>query len=501
MGERRFALIDLGSNSIRLVLFDRERAFAAPLINEKAVVELGRGLDERGQLAPERIDAALHTFEHFKWLLDGLNVTEIHIIATAAVREATNAQALITRIETLMHTKVQVLDGVQEARLAATGVLLACPGAKGLVADLGGGSLDLAVIGAGEVQACYSLPLGVLRLEAMGLEAAQAALNDQLSQVPWLKGLGLKGKLYLVGGAWRALARAHMAHKAYALNVLHRYTLSTKALKSYAGKITTHPDHRLNAIKHVPLGRRRKLPWAAMAAHTLADLLPYKQAVFSGAGLREGYSADLLGRSGELKQPQSQRYDRAIAALIPDGGRFGAPGQELFNWMSPLFFGEKDALRDRRRQACQLFDFGWEAHPSYRNIDIPSAVLHSATLTQSHRDRAYLGLVLLLRHGGDLKNKRANPWLKLISLLPKGHCRHAITTGWALRLAYKISRGIVPLVQTTSLHIKDLRLILTIHEPDLATMGSAFMPTLSRLAHSLALEPLIISKSPQAPGP
>lgn len=488
MRETRFALIDLGSNSIRLVLFDRARPFAAPLINEKAVVELGRDLDVTGNLAPDRMAAALNAFQHFKWLLDGLGIQEIHIIATAAARDARNAQDLINQINTLMGCQVQVLEGREEARLAATGVLMACPGARGLVADLGGGSLELAKVGPNGVGPCLSLPLGVLRLEALGLDGAREALETGLAAAPWLKELGESDRLYLVGGTWRALARAHMAHKAYPLGVLHRYAIGNKALRTYANKIMTRPIDRLNAMDHVSLNRRQKLPWAALAAACLSKIAPFKRVVFSEAGLREGYGADLMGRLNELGQPQNARYDKAIAALIPHGGRFGAVDQDLFDWMAPLFDGEKRPLRDRRRQACQLFDFGWEAHPSYRKVDIPSAIMHTATLTQTHKDRAYLGLVLLLRHGGDPKNAKANTWLKLLKLLPKGHRRHAMVTGHALRLAHKISRGIVPLVRATSLHIEDLRLTLKIHEPDLAHMTDLFAPALERLADSLALD-------------
>lgn len=377
----RFALIDLGSNSIRLVLFDRTRPFAAPLINEKAVVELGRGLDETGAMEPKRIEAALKAFARFKWLLDGLGVEEVHIIATAAARDASNSSDLIEPVESLMGVPVQILSGKEEAYFSAKGVLLAVPGAKGLVADLGGGSLELAQIGPDGVGELISLPLGVLRLEAKGLDEARNTLTSAFVDLDWLQDLGGKDWLYLVGGTWRALARAHMAHKDYALNVLHRYAVSPKALRSYAKKIVKSPRHRLDALEHVPANRRSKLPWAALAAETLAATAPFKRAVFSEAGLREGFSADLLGQGTQLGLSQSERYDQAIAALIPDGGRFGAPGEELFTWMSPLFGEEKASLRDRRRQACQLYDFGWEAHPSYRNVDVPSSVLHTATLT------------------------------------------------------------------------------------------------------------------------
>ena len=489
--EMRFALIDLGSNSIRLVLYDRARPFAAPVLNEKFFVELGKNLESTGYLSADKIDSALKTFQYFKWLLKGLGITEVHIIATAAMRDAANADILITKIKSMMGFEIKILSGEEEARLSATGVLLGCPGAKGLVADLGGGSLELAQIGSTGVGSRLSLPLGILYLQNMGLSAARQVLEESLKQVSWLQTLDQTDRLYLVGGTWRALARAHMVKKSYPLNVVHRYGISTKALQSFATKLLARSDRRLQAMGYIPQNRRQKLPWAAMVAEALVKVSPCKRVVFSGAGLREGYSAALLGRSRDLEQPQNKRYDCAIGALIPDGGRFGAADQDLFHWMEPLFPNEKKSLRDRRLQACQLFDFGWEAHPSYRDIDIPSTVLHTATLTQSHKDRAYLGLVLLLRHGGNHKDKHTNPWLQLLDLLPKDHRRHAMITGRALRLVYKISKGVVPLLGATSLHLNNRSVTLKVHEPDLAMMPAVFLPTFAKLAETLALEPKI----------
>ena len=492
MAEDRFALIDLGSNSVRLVLFDRAKPFAAPLINEKSVVELARDLEETGKLSADRMEAAFDVFLHFKWLLDGLDVSEIHILATAAVRDAKNAKELIEPIESIMQSRVRILAGTEEANFAAKGVLLTCPGAEGLVADLGGGSLELAKIKSGLIDCQTSLPLGVLRLESIGVNTAKQVLKEAFKKINWLKQLDETDQVYLVGGTWRALATAHMVHKAYPLNVLHRYTTTTKTLRNYTKQILVRSSHRIDAMASVPVARRQKLPWAALVANKLAKEVSCQRVVFSQGGLREGYSAPLLGREQELKQNQATRYDKAIAALIPDGGRFGAADQALFEWMSPLFDNEDEALKNRRRQACQLFDFGWEAHPSYRNIDIPSSVLHSATLTQAHRDRAYLGLVLLLRHGGNPTNRKEHKWLKLVKLLSKTQARHAHITGRALRLAYKISRGIAPLVGSTSLQVENLTLRLKINEEKLWTTQDFFKAALRNLSETLALEHEII---------
>ncbi len=487
----RFALIDLGSNSVRLVVFDRSRPFAAPLLNEKSLVELGRNLDPTGHLALERLDAALKVFGYFKTVLEGLAITEVHILATAAVRDAANAQALLDPVRALMAADIRVLKGEEEAELAAKGVMVTCPGAQGLVADLGGGSLELARLGPEGIAPTVSLPLGVLRLQALGVEQAKSALREAFQGLTWLQDLHPRGRLYLVGGAWRALATAHMAHRDYALKVVHRYALPSTKLRRYAKKLADPQLRYLQGLGQVPSARRQHVPWAGLVAACLIKATACERVVFSQGGLREGYSARLLGRERELEQDQARRYDSAIAALIPDGGRFGAADQALFDWMDPLFAAEQDSLRHRRRQACQLFDFGWEAHPSYRKSDIPSAVVHAAALTQAHPDRAYLGLVLLLRHGGDPRDKQAHPWLRLTKLLPRPQRRHGLITGRALRLAYKISRGIVPLLQSTHLEVRGPTLRLTVTDQGLGHRRDTYAPALARLASDLHLNPEI----------
>ncbi len=488
----RFALIDLGSNSVRLVVFDRTRPFAAPLFNEKSLVELGRNSGPKGELAPERIDAALKVFGYFKTALKSLAIAEVHILATAAVRDAANAGDLLDPVRDLLAADIKVLKGEEEAELAAKGVMVTCPGAQGLVADLGGGSLELARFGPQGIAPTASLPLGILRLQTLGLDQAKFALNEAFQSLSWLQDLQPRDRLYLVGGAWRALATSHMAHRDYALKVVHRYALPSAKLRRYAKKLMDPRSRHLKGVGQVPSARRQHLPWAALAAACLTKATACERVVFSQGGLREGYSARLLDRERELEQDQARRYDSAIAALIPDGGRFGVADQALFDWTEPLFTAEQDSLRHRRRQACQLFDFGWEAHPSYRKTDIPSAVVHAAALTQTHPDRIYLGLVLLLRHGGDPRDKQAHPWLRLTKLLPKLQRRHGLITGRALRLAYKISRGIVPLLQSTRLDVRGSTLRLTVINPGLWNRNDTYAPALLRLASALDLNPEIV---------
>ena len=171
----------------------------------------------------------------------------------------------------------------------------------------------------------------------MGLKGAKIALRQAFETLPWRPDLGQDQRLYLVGGTWRALARALMVKVDYPLRVVHRYALDGQALRRYTKQIIRRPADRLDAIKAVSATRRRKLPWAALAARELVRAMGAKRIVFSAAGVREGFGADLLGRDGEFSLPQHARYDQAIAALIPDGGRFGATGPILFDWMMPLF--------------------------------------------------------------------------------------------------------------------------------------------------------------------
>ena len=203
---QRLGVVDLGSNSVRLVVFEGLSRNPLTIFNEKAVLGLGRGLQQTGKLNETAVPQALTVLGRYAAVASAMNAEPIEILATAASRDATNGPDFIAAINRrLPDIQVRVLTGAEEGALSADGVLLGFPGADGVLGDLGGGSLELVELNAGRMGRAASLPLGAIRLadRAGGDPAkARAIAEGDLSRVSWLR--AAEGRdLYLVGGAWR----------------------------------------------------------------------------------------------------------------------------------------------------------------------------------------------------------------------------------------------------------------------------------------------------------
>ncbi|NVN12178.1 Ppx/GppA phosphatase family protein, partial [Nguyenibacter vanlangensis] len=248
---RRSAVVDLGSNSVRLVVFDGVSRNPITIFNEKSVLRLGRGLNATGRLNEGGVGMAMQVMDRFYAIARGMEADPFEILATAAVRDASNGPEFVAALRARMPgVPIRVLSGEEEADYSATGVLAGLPEADGLVADIGGGSLELIRLSGGQKHEACTLRLGVIRLNdrAEGdLQKARAIADADIAQVDWLD--TLQGRpLYLVGGAFRALARLQIARTNYPLNIVHLYTLSGDAAKEMADWAATAPRRTLDRL-------------------------------------------------------------------------------------------------------------------------------------------------------------------------------------------------------------------------------------------------------------
>ncbi|MDB5706528.1 MAG: exopolyphosphatase, partial [Sphingomonas bacterium] len=361
--EPRTGIIDIGSNSIRLVVYQGPERLPAILFNEKVMAGLGRGLAETGAIAEEALDVATEALARFAAVAREMEVTRLRTVATAAVRDASNGRRLLETAREL-GLEVEVLSGEQEALAAGEGVLSAIPDADGIVGDLGGGSLELVRVCGGKVLDRVSFPLGVFRIGAIRAKGP-GALERQLFKA--LMGAGWAGRgeglpLYLVGGSWRALARLDMHLNSYPLPVIHQYSMGLPAIARMGRTISHVPKSWLRAIPGLSSGRATTL---GDAAALLAALLKHLQAdttIVSAFGLREGL---LYGALDEAMRAE----DPLIVAARDEGqrhGRFAEHGDLLDRWIAPLFTGDSPGQARLRLMACLLADVGWRANPEFR---------------------------------------------------------------------------------------------------------------------------------------
>jgi exopolyphosphatase / guanosine-5'-triphosphate,3'-diphosphate pyrophosphatase len=489
----RIGVIDLGSNSLRLVVFERLGAAVFPLFNEKVMCGLGRGIASTGRLNPEGVTQALVNLRRFVAFARAIAVDHLAVLATAAVRDASDGEAFAAEVERQCRVQVKIIDGAEEARLSAAGVLAGIPDADGIVADLGGGSVELVRVGPGTLSSGdtghigegVSLPLGPLRLAEFGDrgKSLSEAIERALTGVSVLRAAAGR-KLYLVGGAARAIARLHMEHTQYPLHIIHRYTISRREAEGFLDIIGRQSRKSLERITTVSRRRLDVVPLAALVLRKLITLAGPQSVVFSALGLREGYAYGLVPAEDRIPDP-------LIAGYMVVGrrqSRFRLDGDLLQQWTSPLFGDSSEAVRRRHRAACWLSDLAWSEHPDYR---AKQAFIRSLTLPfagSTHSDRVFVATALHARYGGSAEDpvKEPTQWL-----LDERAADEARTLGLALRLAYTLCAGSIELLTELGLGRSGSTLTLDVPSESSLFVGETVQRRLDAVARSLSVNPVI----------
>src|SRR5437764_978527 len=361
----RVAVVDVGSNSLRLVVFERLGATLLPMLNEKVMCALGRGIASSGRLSRDGVELALANLQRFVALARALGVDHLAIIATAAVREASDGRSFAAEAERRCGVPVRIVEGSEEARLSAAGVLAGIRDADGVASDLGGGSVELVRVDSAASQplgAGVSLPLGPLRLAELGdnRKALRETIERAIAELPVLRQAAGK-TLYLIGGAWRAIARLHMEQTHYPLHIIHEYTIARRPAEGFVEIIAGQSRRSLERITSISRKRLELVPLAALILRRLIAAGRPERIVFSAFGLREGYAAGLLS-----PDPRTDPLIAAAKGIAASQSRAGGDGDRLQRWAAPIFPGLDEDGRRLHRAACWLSDFAWTEHPDYR---------------------------------------------------------------------------------------------------------------------------------------
>ncbi len=483
----RVGVVDLGSNSVRLVVFEGLSRNPVTIFNEKAVLGLGRGLQNTRRLNEEAIGPALTVMARYHAVARAMGADPVEVLATAATRDAENGPDFIAAVQKrLPGVPIRILSGEEEAAYSAEGVLLGFPGADGILGDLGGGSLELVDLDRGRPVQSVSLPLGAIRLSDRAggdVAKARAIAEGDLARVPWLR-RGEGRDLYLVGGAWRALARIHIAQTGYPLWIVHHYGLKREEARDLAGVITQASRRTLERMPGAPSKRLADLPFAALVLRRLLRATGARRVVFSANGLREGWYSRLL-------PPEVREEDPLLAAGRELGLRWGRdpdlPGA-LLAWTDPLFDEEGPDARALREAACWIADIGSHDHPDYRAEQAFLRVFRQPGVGLDHHQRAFLALVVALRY-------EAEPGMTCLQtarmMLDPPGVRRAEALGVALRLAFTLSGGTPELLAGTSIRRRGGELRLRLVEGSGVFAGESVQRRLDVLAASLGLTPAV----------
>jgi exopolyphosphatase / guanosine-5'-triphosphate,3'-diphosphate pyrophosphatase len=499
-GAKPVAVIDIGSNSIRLVVYEGLARSPTPLFQEKAMCGLGRYINSTGRLNQEAIPFALSSLARFSKLASicGVKERDLHPFATAAVRWAEDGGEFLAVAGKACGTAITVIGNTEEAELAATGVQAGFMEPLGVTGDLGGGSLELIRMRGSGFEETVSLPLGGLALldKTKGERAAAIPIIEKtLASLPWLT--TARGEaFYAVGGTWRTLAKLHIRQTGYPLTAVHGYRLDAAKTLQFTARVANSSPAALKRMEGMAAGREETMPFGALLLNAIVHRMQPEAVIFSAFGVREGMIYRQLSDAERAKDPLLSACED-IARLR---SRSKEHAWELIDWTDALFAGpgprETPEERRLRHAACLLSDVAWRSHPDYRGEQSAVLVAQSALVGVDHPGRAFLALCVYHRYERKLSGELLP---KLSKLIQRQERHRALVIGQAVRLAHTLSAGMAGVLPNTKLVYDGKKLILRIPVQLQTLNGETLQRRLRSLAKELGLSPEVQTTARPAP--
>jgi exopolyphosphatase/guanosine-5'-triphosphate,3'-diphosphate pyrophosphatase len=451
-GAPHYAIVDIGSNSVRMVVYDQLGRAPLPRYIEKSLCRLGEGLAQTGMIAPEGFRRTLEALRRFSAIAEAMGVSRIDVTATEAIRRAGNGKDLAEAITAETGLDVRILSGAEEAHYSALGVISGFFRPVGLMGDMGGGSLEVAeALDVRPGEAAISLPLGALPVEALmrnGVSDAKRRIDEIMQEQ--LPSTLSRPVFYAVGGGWRAIAKVNMTHVKAPVPVVHGYAADAKSIREFCKTLVKLSPAKLAELPGLPERRARTLPASALALDRLLKRLAPERVVFSALGLREGWLYAQLSPAQQYLDPlvEGARLIGLPLARVP---QFPAA---LARWTAQLFPAELPTDTRLRVAACALSDMAWGDHPDFRAEDCFRRLLQFPFIGLDHAERVFIALTLHARYAG----KTDAPWLSpAIGLLSAGMRNRAVILGRAMLLAHRLSGSVPELLEKSRLvHESDI---------------------------------------------
>lgn len=479
---KKIAVIDIGSNSCRMVIYEQAGGALIPYFNEKAMAGLGRDLAETGRLSPSGRELALQTFHRFRAITNSLNITTIRAVATAAVREAIDGEEFKETAERILGVPIHVLTGADEGRLSAVGVKVGTFEPKGLVADLGGTSMELLPLADDDKGETFLLgPLARSKDVDLSPEKRAKAIRKILSGGN-LTSSHKGGKLYAVGGAWRNVAAVHMMLRNYPLRVAHGYTMSRTDVRNVIDAADLAKSDKLTREQLQGVSKRRfdTLLHAAILLSTLMEQLDTDKAVISSFGLRDGVAAEGIKADG------ARGLLDAVPLFLRSTKESILFGQELYRFITPIAdqFKQSEAVL---QAICLMADAGARMHPDHRANLVYEQVLRAPVPALSHNQRLFAAYAAASRY--TFKFIEAPGYAGMLKLSMK---RRAKILGCAMRLAGVYSGRSGPILATARLEMNEDTLCMHIDRDYGDLVSETVERRLAQLAGLMKLHPRLV---------
>ncbi|MCJ2114529.1 exopolyphosphatase [Methylobacterium sp. E-025] len=482
------AIIDIGSNSVRLVAYDGLSRAPTPLYNEKVLCGLGRNVLTTGRLNDEAVRRALAALARFRVLCETMRVSRLFVLATAAARDASNGPAFLEAAEAACGTRIELLSGRREAELSALGVVSGFHAPDGVVGDLGGGSLELVDVRGAVVGQGVTMPLGGLALQDLSggsLKKAGKIVREHMKKAaPQLE--TLRGRtFYAVGGTWRALARLHQAARQYPVHVMHGYSVEPTDELSFLQVVEQSDAATLQDVEAISEARRPLLAYGAVVLEEIIRVGRPREVAISASGVREGLLYEQVDRETRALDPLLA----SCAELNQLRARSPRHADELIAWtdrfVAALDGPETADERRLRHAACLLSDIGWRAHPDYRGEQSIAIIQNAAFVGIDHPGRGFLALAIYFRHEG-VAPEKANPMLR--ALAGPRLFERARLIGALLRVTFPMTAGMEGALRRMPLTIEDGRVVLSLPPEWDALNGDRLLNRVRGLARIVGLE-------------
>ena len=488
---RPVAIVDIGSNSVRLVAYEGMARALTPIYNEKVLCGLGRHVATTGRLDEDAVDRALRALARFRVLCETMQVSDVFVLATAAARDATNGPAFLEAAAKACGRPIRLLSGAEEARFSALGIVAGFYKPDGIAGDMGGGSLELVDVKGPTVGKGITMPLGGLALQDVSggsLRKAQKIVRAALERAPeYLE--NLHGRtFYAVGGTWRALARLHQAATDYPLHVMHGYILNPEDGLDFLHLVEEADTKTLKDIESVSEARRPLLAYGAIVLEEIIRLGEPKEVAISAFGVREGVLFDKLDSETRERDP----LITAASALNLLRSRSPRHGEELCEWteafMKSLGIAETEIEARLRRAACLLADIGWRAHPDYRGEQSLNLIAYGAFAGLDHPGRAYLALSIFFRHEGLSPDKVGS---RIKSLAGPRYLERARLLAALMRIAYPVSVSMEGVLPQAPLRVRGKQIVLQLPSSMEDLANERLVGRMKALGKLLNMEPVI----------
>lgn len=489
------AVLDIGSNSVRLVIYERHIRALTPIYNEKVACGLGRGIGQTGALAQDSVDRALIAMRRFALVCQMTGVGNLHILATAATRDASNGAMFIAGVEEIMGAAVRILSGEEEAHFAALGTIAGMPQQQGMLGDFGGGSLELAILNGQQPGEGETHPLGAIRLQDDSGSSAAKALKIARKV---LSGSGLIGSVkrtefVAIGGTWRALAKVHQIRTNYPLSMVQGYRVDASDMIELCSQIIelAQKGELPEEAQRLSSNRRDLLSYGAAALQAVLEVGKFKTVKFSALGVREGY---LFGQL-DVAEQQVDPLLQACEELSILRSRSPQHAQDLIEFsaafLDAIGFEESDAQRQLRNAACYLSDISWRGHPDYRGVQAVDAIAYGSFVGVDHGGRAHLARCLAVRYLGLKRKHLEND--AVLALCAEKHAQHADMIGALFRVAYLLSAAMPNVLPQISWQKTEDKLQLVLPAGFEVLAAEKMLRRLNQLATFLDLEAEVVS--------